>query len=152
VCGCVVHQLPLFPPVVLLVSLPDEPVVDGTLKSCVLCVIAVDAAATDGVVLALLGSVLAGVLVAVVDPVGDEIKLIPLVDPAAELPTDRLPAGIAALSLVAAAPSVANRPELYAVADGSDPAVTEKFSVPSLEISHGAPEAGVPPSRLIPIT
>jgi hypothetical protein len=79
-------------------------------------------------------------------------KLMPLDDPVDDAPGARLPGGIAALSLVAAAPSEANRPELYAVADGLVPAPTSNVAVPSLEISHGAPEVGWPPLRLMPMT
>ena len=41
-----------------------------------------------------------------------------ITDTLVDVPTERLPGGIAALSDVAAAPSVANRPELVAVAEG----------------------------------
>jgi hypothetical protein len=68
------------------------------------------------------------------------------------LPVSRLPAGSAGLEEVAAAPSEAKSPEEPAVADGSLPAVTVKSCDPSLDNSHGAPEAGVPPLRLAPIT
>ena len=80
------------------------------------------------------------------------MKLGPPEDPLVVVPADRLLAEIAALSEVAAAPSVANRRELAAVADGYEPAVTVKSSVPSFESSHGAPDAGVPPLRLTPMT
>jgi hypothetical protein len=50
--------------------------------------------------------------VPVPDVVDGAMKLMPLDDPVVEVPTFRLPEGIAALSLVAAAPSVANNPEL----------------------------------------
>jgi hypothetical protein len=86
------------------------------------------------------------------DDVGDDMKPIPLDEPEAEAVGARLSDGIVALSLVAAAPLVPNKPELYAVADGLEPEVTEKLSDPSLEISHGAPDAGVPPFRLAPMT
>jgi hypothetical protein len=139
-------------------SLPDELVVDGTLKSDAVCVVPLVAAATVGVasavVLVLLGLllvevvVLAVVLAAVVGAVGDASKLKPL----AVVPADKLADEIDALFDVAAAPSVANSPEFVAVADGLDPAVTVKVVVPSLDCSHGKPDAAGPPSRLAPIT
>jgi hypothetical protein len=148
----------------LLGSLPDELVVDGTVKSDVVCGVPLTAEATVGVgsvvvlalvplepvlVLAVLGgSLVVDAVLAVVGVADDDTRLMLLVD----VPTERLPGGIAALSDVAAAPSVANRPELVAVAEGLLPAVTEKVVVPSLDCSHGRPDAAGPPSRLAPMT
>jgi hypothetical protein len=154
----VVGSLPELPEL-----LPDEPVVEGTVKSCVAVVVPLVAAGALEPVseldpllpeLPLPEPVVPVELPLVPDVVDGAMKLMPLEDedPPPDPVTDRLPDGIAELSLVAGAPSVPNSPELNAVAEGLDPAVTVKFSVPSLEISYGAPEAGVPPSRLIPMT
>lgn len=100
-------------PVLAVVVSPDELVV-GVVKSEVLTAVLE--------VVAAVVSVVAAVLLALV--------LLLLV-----VPADRLLDVMAALSEVAAAPSVAKRPELAAVADEFEPDVTEKVSVPSLEIS-----------------
>ncbi len=98
----------------------------GTLKSCVLGVVAATVGSTAGVVgvepvlLALvveLSAVVVEVVVGVVVVVGEAIKLI-------DDCVDKAPTGIAALLPVAAAPLLANRPELPAVAFGLEPAVT----------------------------
>jgi len=99
------------------------PDVDGTLKSCAVAVAA-------GKVAVAAGAASPPVVVDVDDADGDAMKLMLLVEP--EL---RLLAVIAALLPSAAAPSLANNPELEPVADGLEPAVTLKVWVPSLESS-----------------
>jgi hypothetical protein len=152
--------VPPLPPVLPLGSLLSELAVDGIPKSCRVCVAPV-VATTDGVVpvvvpempeLVLLGSVLFVVIAVVPDVDEGATNVMLLDDPLVAVPAARLAEEIAALAEVAAAPSVANSPELEAVAEGLEPAVTVKLSDPSLEISQGAPAAGVPPSRLIPMT
>ncbi len=111
--------------------LPElEPDVEGTLKSWVVDVTAGKLSLLDVVIsLASVFDVLASVVNDDVVP-DDAVKLIPLVEP--EL---RLLAVIATLLPSAAAPSLPNSPELDPVADRSEPAVTLKVLVPSLEIS-----------------
>ena len=138
---------------VLVVSTVDDPVVVA--KSCAVwaaLLTAADAVSVEVSEVPVLVSVLPVVAAVVPDVAVDATKVIPLDDPVVVDPADRLLDEIAALSEVAAAPSAPNSPELAVVAEGSEPAVTLKSSVPSLEISHGAPAAGVPPSRLTPIT
>jgi hypothetical protein len=158
------HHWPLLPLVLLLEPVQVELVAEGIVKSPAVCVVLLTAVVAGVVavvvpVLPELGVlVLLPVLVPVVevevvpDVVVGARKAIPLDEPVVVDVVDKLLVGIAALSEVAAAPSVANKPELAAVAEGLEPAVTVKVAVPSLESSKGAPEAGVPPSRLIPIT
>jgi hypothetical protein len=147
-----VHQFPLLPPAVLL---SDQLVVEGTLKSCTVCVAPVSSAAMDGVV---------SVLVVLPDPVVSELAR-PLLSVAAEVagaaevsdgatklmpvaePVEfefRLPEVIAAVSDVP--------DEVAAPADGLDPDPTFQLNEPLLDSSHGVPEAGAPPFRLMPMT
>jgi hypothetical protein len=159
------HHWPLLPLVLLLVPVLVELVAEGIVKSPAVCVVLLTAvvAGVVAVVVPVLPELGVPVLVlpvlvpvveveVVPDVVVGARKAIPLDEPVVVDVVDKLLVGIAALSEVAAAPSVANKPELAAVAEGLEPAVTVKVAVPSLESSKGAPEAGVPPSRLIPIT
>ena len=114
--------------------------VDGTVKSCVLAVVPLAAVVIAGVV-SVAVIVAAGVdaLTAVLDGV---TKLM--------LPDARLADVIAALFDVGAAPSDANCPE--DPAEGLEPLLTEKLAEPLLDSSHGAPDAGDPPFKVMPMT
>ena len=148
-----VHQFPVLPPAVLL---SDEFVVDGMLKSCAVGVAPVSTAAIDGVVSVLVvlpepvASELAEPLLSVAADVAgaaevseDATKFMPVVEPVES--EFRLPEVIAAVSDV---PDEAAVPD----AEGLDPAPTSQLNEPLLDSSHGVPEAGAPPFRLMPMT
>jgi hypothetical protein len=121
-------------------AVPDDPLLPEVLVDVVVVVPLPPAVLSLDAVLLLSP---AGVLA--VD--GGVMKLMLLDEPAATLLEV-----IAALLPEAAAPSLANRPEPRLVAEGLEPDVTEKVSVPALDSSHGRFEAGCPPSRLAPMT
>jgi hypothetical protein len=135
----------------VVVSLADDPVVDGTLKSCAVCVAPLESetgmmSAVPGVLfvveppeLALMDPLLSVVVPLLADVPGDAIKFMP-VDAVLEV---RLSGVTVALAEV---------PDVEVGFEADEPAVTDQSCEPLLDSSHGVPDADEPPLRLTPMT
>jgi hypothetical protein len=133
------------------VSLAEDPVVNGTLKSCAVCVAALESEAgvmsavpealfvVEPPELALMDPLLSVVVALLADVSGEAIKVMP-VDAVLEVK----------LSDVTMA--LADVPDGEVGLEADEPAVTVQSCEPLLGSSHGVPDAGEPPLRLIPVT